>query len=83
MPKLVGVPARGVYRTGDYWLIPARIASGDVLWSQHENQQHEQEPAFIAPDGIPRHRTAIGHGTKTTTGWTLSDAGRTLDPAGK
>jgi len=48
----------GVYRTGDYWLIPARVASGDVLWPQGADG-----PTFVAPDGITRHRAAIGHGS--------------------
>ncbi|KQW02341.1 DUF6519 domain-containing protein [Rhizobacter sp. Root1221] len=48
----------GVYRTGDYWLIPARVASGDVLWPQVADV-----PSFVAPDGITRHRAAIGHGS--------------------
>lgn len=33
------------YRTGDYWLIPARTASGTIEWPRHNNQ----------PDRLPPH----------------------------
>lgn len=38
------------YRSGDYWLIPARVATGDVLWPQYDN-----EPAALPPDGVDHH----------------------------
>jgi hypothetical protein len=63
----------GVYRTGDYWLIPARVASGDVVWPQEKGSS-----AFIGANGIGRHRAAIGHGTKSPAGWGFTDAGRTI-----
>jgi hypothetical protein len=47
----------GVYRTGDHWLIAARVASQDVLWPVDE----KKKPNFTAPDGVARHRVAIGH----------------------
>lgn len=47
----------GFYRTGDHWLIAARVASQDVLWPVDENEN----PIFMAPDGVLRHRVAIGH----------------------
>jgi Family of unknown function (DUF6519) len=58
-----------VYRTGDHWRIEARVASGDVLWPQDV-----KGAVFTAPDGVARHRAAIGHGAKIKDGWTLSDA---------
>lgn len=51
----------GVYITGDYWLIPARVSSGDVLWPQ----QLSNGPAFMAPNGIQRHRAAIDQWPKS------------------
>jgi len=66
MPLECGVQIQfqpgGVYRTGDYWLIPARVASGDVLWPQGDDGQGISGPTFVAPDGITRHRAAI-HGS--------------------
>lgn len=38
------------YRTGDYWLIPARVATGDVLWP-HEHGK----PKTVAPHGVQHH----------------------------
>jgi hypothetical protein len=39
------------YRTGDYWLIPARTATGDVVWSKNENGKPQMQP----PNGIEHH----------------------------
>jgi hypothetical protein len=38
------------YRTGDYWLIPARVATGGVLWP-HEHGK----PKAVAPHGVQHH----------------------------
>ncbi|MCK6554644.1 DUF6519 domain-containing protein [Candidatus Binatia bacterium] len=39
------------YRTGDYWLIPARTATGDVEWPRDENRT----PVALPPHGIDHH----------------------------
>jgi hypothetical protein len=39
------------YRTGDYWLIPARTALGDVEWPEND----ESKPKFLPPRGIMHH----------------------------
>lgn len=54
----------GVYRNGDYWLIPARVASGDVIWPRSNDA-----PSFIAADGIARHRTVIGRAINALGVW--------------
>jgi hypothetical protein len=38
-----------IYRTGDYWLIPARVAIGDVVWPR---EGEVGEPLSKPPDGI-------------------------------
>jgi hypothetical protein len=38
------------YRTGDYWLIPARTATGNVQWPQSVNG-----PLAIPPHGVEHH----------------------------
>jgi hypothetical protein len=44
------------YRTGDYWLIPARSSIGDVLWPQaKDNATGKLGPAARAPQGIEHH----------------------------
>jgi hypothetical protein len=41
----------GTYRPGDYWLIPARVATGDIQWPQDAGG----DPSFVSPRGIERH----------------------------
>lgn len=43
------------YRSGDYWLIPARVATGDVEWPQETGSDGTQSPKSIAPHGITHH----------------------------
>ena len=38
------------YRTGDYWLIPARVATGDVEWPGDEGN-----PEALPPQGVEHH----------------------------
>lgn len=49
------------YRPGDYWLIPARVATGTVIWPQDRWTDAQNAvragPALRPPDGI-RHRYA-------------------------
>ena len=47
IPHESGTPAHD-YRAGDYWLIPARTATGDVEWPGPVGQ-----PASQPPQGIP------------------------------
>ncbi len=39
------------YRTGDYWLIPARTATGDIEWPRDEPNQ----PRVLPPRGVEHH----------------------------
>src|SRR5207247_5502896 len=48
-----GVPA--TYRTGDYWLIPARTATGDIEWPTQTDSQGNVIPAAVAPHGVEHH----------------------------
>lgn len=41
---------KGGYRSGDYWLIPTRTATGDVIWPGPVDN-----PTAIAPHGIDEH----------------------------
>jgi hypothetical protein len=65
----------GVYRTGDYWLIPARVASGDIIWPRLG-----PNAAAIVPDGVKRHRAPIGFGKKAAGNWAYTPCGCTLKP---
>jgi Family of unknown function (DUF6519) len=39
------------YRAGDYWLIPARTATGDIEWPKDK----DGNPLSQAPHGVPHH----------------------------
>ncbi len=43
----------GDYRTGDYWLIPARVVTGDVVWPT--NGAGISSPAAMPPAGVEHH----------------------------
>jgi hypothetical protein len=46
------------YRTGDYWLIPARTETGDVEWPQEDKtDQSNSQPRAKAmlPHGVEHH----------------------------
>jgi hypothetical protein len=48
--------ASATFRTGDYWLIPARVATGDVLWPQESGLDAQGNtvinPVAQLPDGV-------------------------------
>ena len=39
------------YRSGDYWLIPARVATGDIEWPQDDKAEPRTQP----PHGVQHH----------------------------
>jgi hypothetical protein len=43
-----------LYRTGDYWLIPARVATGDVEWPQTAGG-----PSAMTPRGVQHQYAAL------------------------
>lgn len=66
------------YRTGDYWLIPARTATGDVEWPGPAN-----DPDALLPHGVRHHYAplaviALVHGKVT-----MGDLRRKFKPLGE
>ena len=63
-------PAAGTdptqYRTGDYWLIPARTATGDVEWPGPTDDPKPLPPRGIKHHFAPLHRITIGAGGVVT-----------------
>ena len=68
------------YRAGDYWLIPARTATGDVEWPgalgqpearpPHGVEHHYAPLAVVDPAKSPRRSTAAARSTRlVTTRW--------------
>jgi Family of unknown function (DUF6519) len=48
--------AGGEYRTGDYWLIPARVATGKIEWLQAD----DLNPQPLPPHGVEHHYAPLG-----------------------
>ena len=44
--------SNGTYMRGDYWLIPARTATGDIQWPKIPGTT---SPAERPPDGVAEH----------------------------
>jgi uncharacterized protein DUF6519 len=45
----------GKFRSGDYWLIPARTATSDVVWPNDKGR-----PLPLPPAGVERHYAPLG-----------------------
>lgn len=48
-------PSGHTYRTGDYWLIPARVATGNVEWPQAYDADGKLGPQALPPHGVTHH----------------------------
>jgi Family of unknown function (DUF6519) len=52
------------YRTGDYWLIPARTITGNVIWPQvppTSGSQTNPDPAALPPHGVRHHYAPLAY----------------------
>ena len=47
----------GAYHAGDYWLVPARTATGDVEWPRDADDA--RTPLVRRPDGVMHHRSIL------------------------
>jgi hypothetical protein len=67
------------YRAGDYWLIPTRTATGDVIWPKNA----DGTPQWRAPHGVVHHYAplAMVSGADSKTG--LHDCRCTFAPLAK
>jgi len=59
------------YRSGDYWLIPARTATGDIEWPRDENDP--TLPAAVEPHGVEHHFAPLA--LITFSGGKIADKG--------
>lgn len=50
-------PQGGTYRTGDYWTVPARVATGDVVWPTDATGN----PLLEQPDGPAWHYAPLAY----------------------
>jgi len=63
------------FRIGDYWLIPARTATGDVIWPE-ESPDH---PSAIPPHGIRHHYAPLAQWDGTA----FKSLRKTIQPVAK
>jgi hypothetical protein len=61
------------YRTGDYWLIPARVATGTIDWPDLRTPPGESEQP---PHGVVHHYAPLGFVTWTGNAWTVDNSCR-------
>ena len=50
----------GEYRSGDYWLIPARVATGNIEWPASESDSFGAITAHLEPHGVVHHYAPLG-----------------------
>ena len=68
----------GTYKSGDFWLIPARTATADVEWPIDANTN---QPATQLPFGIKHHYCRLAVGKNDGTKWTsLTDCRHIFPP---
>ncbi len=67
------------YRTGDYWLIPARTATGSIEWPTVEDTQGNSIPAALPPNGIEHHYAPLW-GITVIGGTVFADPNATSNP---
>jgi len=63
-----------VYRPGDYWLIPARVITGDVEWPKKQDGTHK----FLPPHGVEHHFAGLAGVTRSSDGTTITNAPTTF-----
>jgi hypothetical protein len=60
------------FRSGDYWLIPARVATGNVIWPTEIGTDAQgntvTNPAAMPPDGITHHYSPLAVATLSAAG---------------
>jgi hypothetical protein len=66
----------GTYRTGDYWTIPARTATGTIEWPVTSTG----DAAFLSPFGIEHHYAPLGFVSWTNKTPSLQGCNCTFQP---
>jgi hypothetical protein len=66
------------YQAGDYWLIPARTATGDVEWPFKDKTKSER--VACPPHGIEHHYAPLAVIYQNKNGWEATGCRRTIQP---
>jgi Family of unknown function (DUF6519) len=64
------------FNTGDYWLIPARVASGEIEWPMERNADGKPIPKSLKPHGVEHHYAPLAYINSRTD---VTDLRRQLD----
>lgn len=70
----------GEYRVGDYWLIPARVATGDVEWPEEIDDENHSKPAEQEPHGPKHYYAPLFHASDGEDGQKVEDCRCTIKP---
>jgi uncharacterized protein DUF6519 len=65
----------GDYRTGDYWVIPARVATGNIEWPPPGSTD-----GFAPPRGIEHHFAPLARVSWSGSAWSIDSCLLTLTP---
>lgn len=65
----------GEYRTGDYWLIPARVSTGGIEWPESAGAAVE-----LTPFGIQHHYAPLGFVTWKNKQWQIAPCSCVFSP---
>lgn len=57
-----------LYKTGDYWIIPARTATGDVQWPKEKDSWGKLVPKKLHPHGVQHYYAPLAVVTKGAEG---------------
>jgi hypothetical protein len=68
------------YRTGDYWMIPARVATKEVEWPQEKDSKGKTVAAGVAPHGVTHHYAPLGILSNSVAGLAFEDCRCRFDP---
>ncbi len=60
------------YRSGDYWLIPARVATGNIEWPDIK-EDGKQVPGHKPPNGIRHHYAPLAILTYENSAWSVKE----------
>jgi hypothetical protein len=69
-PQPAADQAANQYRTGDYWLIPARTSTGNVEWPQTQDSQGNSIAAAVQPHGVAHKYAPLAIVTVDASGTT-------------
>ncbi|WP_426113110.1 DUF6519 domain-containing protein [Massilia sp. PWRC2] len=77
----IGSAAEAQFRTGDYWLFPARTASGDVEWPSSE-VAGQRQAQLQEPDGVTHQLGLPGTLAFRDRAWQVGDCRCSVAAAG-